>query len=68
MFKDFVPAFESDKRLDSVRILNFYLKKTKEFRKEENMGLFLSVNENLIILLHHKQFLSDWLELSNWLT
>ena len=57
--KIFVPAFESDKRLDPVRILNFYLKKTKEFRKEENMGLFLSVNES-----HHavtSQTISKWL-------
>lgn len=42
--KIFVPAFKEDKKLDPTRVLKFYLKKTKEFRKDENSGLFLSVN------------------------
>ena len=43
--KIFIPSFEGDKRLDPTRILKFYLEKTKDFRKEENTGLFLSIKE-----------------------
>ena len=57
--KIFIPSFEGDKRLDPTRILKFYLEKTKDFRKEENTGLFLSIKEP------HKtvtvQTISKWL-------
>lgn len=57
--KIFVPAFEKDKKLDPARVLRFYLKQTKSFRKDENSGLFLSVNEPHNVVT--SQTISKWL-------
>ena len=47
--KIFVPSFSQDSLLDPVRVLKFYLKKTKKFRKfgqdQAKFSLFLSVVE-----------------------
>lgn len=47
------------KKLDPARVLKFYLKKTKEFRNEENSGLFLSINQPHTTVT--SQTISKWL-------
>ena len=58
-----MPSFSQDSLLDPVRVLKFYLKTTKKFRKfgqdQANFSLFLSVVEQ------HKpvtsQTISKWI-------